>query len=110
MSNEQNKKWHQSKSVWAGIVQTVLGLCLIFNVPIPVEIVDQIAGEGFHEAMAEAGKPIGYLNVIFGVLGTYFRIVAKRAITGGVEGVKDAVSQPIRWISNLFRKNKTPQP
>lgn len=106
MSNEQAKKWHQSKGVWTGIVQTGLGLAMIFGIELPAEIVDPLVGEGFAEAMATASSPIGYANVIFGVLGTYFRLIAKRAINEGVEDVKDIVRKPIDWIVGIFRKKK----
>ena len=106
MSNEKPKKPWQSGGIVTGFITLLLAVFEWQGVFIDDSLKQVLTDPETIEKItqAETYRALGLAAIGLAVI--YFRLRATRAIAGGVEGVKDAVTKPIRWLSGLFTKKK----
>jgi hypothetical protein len=106
MSNEQPKKPWQSGGIVTGVITLILAILEFNGVLLPVEANEVLSDPETIAKITQAGDIRALLMALAGIAFIYFRLRAQRAIAGGMEGVKDAVTRPITWVRGIFTKNK----
>lgn len=108
MTTEATKKPWQSGGIVTGIIALALAIAEYYGVFIDPELAATLQDPAAIDKITAAENVKALLTAGVGIAFIYFRLRAKRAISGGVEGVKDAVRKPIDWIAGIFGKKQKP--
>jgi hypothetical protein len=102
MSNEQTKQIWQSGGIITAFFGLLFGLLEFFGVFVDPEIQAVITSEETIDKIVTAEQAKGLITVAMSIAFAYFRIRARRVISGGL----DSAGKPFKWIGDLFKKKK----
>ncbi len=106
MTTEATKKPWQSGGIVTGIIALALALAEYYGVFVDPALAETLQDPAAIERITQADNIKALLTAAVGIAFIYFRMRATRAISGGVQDVKDVVRKPIDWIAGIFRKKK----